>query len=293
MEYTQYKIAVVTNSDGQSLSDLKRTADEYGVVFDQITFPYLSLNDFRTSDLINTLRQYDIVYYRTGMRDTTIDELAFVLAELNIPLINGSQTHPGVHKKIQQALLAGRHRIPHPKSYLVDKFDYSVAASLLGSSFVVKPDVGAHGTEVAIVSSAEELKKVQEDRSKDKYIFQELITGADEYRVYTVGDRGIASYKKIPGQDDFRANLHAGGGITETEPERVQQLLTFGGHVAKCFGADISGVDVLMKDGECMLLELNWQPGWEQLDEVSGTDFSKETIRYILRKAHESKVGLV
>jgi len=289
MEHTQYKIAVVTNSTGQSMTDLRRTAKEYNVIFDQITFPYVSLNDFESSDFVNKLLNYDVVYYRTGMRDTTIDELALVLKERGVPLVNGSQTHPGVHKKVQQALIAGRYNIPHPKSYLVDKFNYEVAASLLGEKFVVKPDVGAHGTEVCVVTNAEELEKVKENRAKDKYIFQELISDADEYRVYTVGDKGIASYKKILGETDFRANLHAGGGIEQTEPERVQKLLDFGGHVAKCFGADISGVDVLIKNGECILLELNWQPGWEQLDEMSGINFSEETIQHILSVAHKSK----
>lgn len=291
MEHTQYKIAVVTNATGQSMTDLKQTAEKNNVVFDQITFPYISLNEFENSDFINKLRDYDIVYYRTGMRDTTIDELAWVLKEKGIPLVNGSQTHPGIHKKIQQALIAGRCNIPHPRSYLVDKFNYEVASSLLGKKFVVKPDVGAHGTEVCIVTSAEELEEVKKNRVKDKYVFQELIENADEYRVYTVGNRGIASYKKISNEADFRANLHAGGGIEETEPERVQQLLAFGGYVAGCFGADISGIDVLMKNGECMLLELNWQPGWEQLDEMSGTNFSEETIQHILNKAHQYKTG--
>ena len=289
MEYSEYKIAVATNSTGQSLNDLKQTAKKHNIIFDQICFPYLSLNNLRASDFISTLLTYDVVYYRTGMRDTTLDELALILQENGIPLVNGSQTHPGIHKKIQQALIAGRYNIPHPNSYLVNKFDYEVASSLLGKKFVVKPDVGAHGNEVSVVSCAEELEVVKKNRSKDKYIFQELIEGADEYRVYTVGDRGIASYKKTPGGTDFRANLHAGGGMEETEPEHAQQLLNFGGHVAKCFGADVSGVDVLMKDGTCMLLELNWQPGWENLDEVSGINFSKEIIQHILNVAHQGK----
>ncbi len=292
MEHTEYKIAVVTNSEGkQSLNDLKRTATRHGVVFKQIKFPFLQLHDFENSELIKRLCEYDIVYYRTGMRDTVIDELALILKKKGIPLVNGSQTHPGVHKKIQQALIAGRHGIPHPKSYLIDKFNYNVASGLLGQTFVAKPDIGAHGTDVSLISNAEELAEVEKNRSKDKYIFQELITDADEYRVYTVGNRGIASYKKNPAQHDFRANLHAGGKISKTEPERVNQLLEFGAQVATCFGADISGVDVLYKDGKCLLLELNWQPGWEQLDEVTGTNFSEATIQHILNLAHQYKLS--
>jgi RimK family alpha-L-glutamate ligase len=287
MNHTNYKIAVVTNSGSKpSLDDLKSTASKFGVTFDQIKFPFLDLNNFADSDLITKLLEYDIVYYRTGMRDTTIDELALVLKKHNIPLVNSSQTHPGVHKKIQQALLAGRHNIPHPRSFLVDKFNYDTAASLLGKVFVVKPDIGSQGSEVTIVHNADDLQAVYTNRSRDKYVFQELIEDADEYRVYTVGNTGVASYKKRVGPNDFRANLHAGGSMEPTEPERREQLHKFAGHVAQCFGADISGVDVLYKNSQCILLELNWQPGWEQLEKVSSVSFCEETLQHILNIAH-------
>ncbi len=162
------------------------------------------------------------------------------------------------------------------------KPSYSILAEHLGSSFVAKPDLGAHGTDVRIIKSPAELTNLCKTNSYDRHIFQELITGADEYRIYMLGNQYIASYKKVPSINDFRANLHAGGTMVATEPERVSLLARFGTEVAEAFQADIAGLDVFVKDNQCLFLELNWQPGWESLDAITGTKFSNETINYIL-----------
>lgn len=291
MQHTHYTIGVITNLDGQSMQDLTKMASQYDIVFEKILCSHIPLTGFAESDFVKKVCSYDIVYYRTGLRDTILDELSYILKKKNVLLINGSGTHRSLHKKIQQALLADRFGIAHPKSLTSDTFDYESVATVLGKTFVIKPDIGSKGLGVQLISSQAELSEVKAKKKRVKYIYQELIEGWSEYRVYTVGPRGIASYKKAPGENDFRANLHAGGSMSPTEPEKVASLLAFGGYVAECFDADIAGVDILEKDGEHMLLELNFQPGWESLDEVAGTDFSKETIRYIQNRAHEHHEG--
>ncbi len=286
MKYTQYKIAVITNVSGQSMQDLKATAHNHGIIFDQITFRNIPLAGFAESELVQKICSYDVVYYRTGMRGPIIDELSHILRRKRIPFINGVAQHSYMHQKIRQALIAGRYNIPQPRSYYIGGFNYARVSEVLGDTFVVKPDDGSKGDDVTLVSSEAELLAFKETKKKDTYLYQELIEEAEEYRVYTLGSKGVASYKKTAGSEDFRANLHTGGTITPTEPELVEMLLTFGGKVAKSFGADISGVDILVKDNKPLFLELNWQPGWEKLDEAAGSNYCEETMQYILQKTH-------
>ncbi len=286
MEHTQYSIGVITNLNGPSMQDLQAMAARHDIQFEQITFTHIDLADFASSALVQKICSYDIVYYRTGMRGPIIKELSYILRQKNIPYINGVARHAYMHQKTRQSLLAGRYGIPQPKSIYVGGFNYARVREVLGDTFVIKPDDGSKGNGVALIHSSEELEAFRAHKKKDAYLYQEFIEGADEYRVYTLGNKGVASYKKIPSKNDFRANLHTGGQIVPTEEKYKDMLLDFGGLVAKKFGADISGVDILLQNGKPLFLELNWQPGWEKLDAVAGSNYCRDTLQYILNKAH-------
>lgn len=289
MIYANYKIGAITNSCGPSIIALKKTAEKFEVSFETVPYEYIPLTGFATSEYIKSLLKFDVVYYRTGFRDTAIYELFELLQKNNIAVINAGTKFPSSHRKIKQALIADRYNITHPKSIYLRDFDYSTAARLLGDTFVVKPDYGSKGDEVNIISSQAELDTFSLTKKKEHYIYQQLIKDSSEYRVYTIDGIGVASYKKVRGVGEFRANLHTGGSMEPTEPTLKKDLLAFGAHVSRCFGADIAGVDILYKDGEFIFLELNWQPGWESLDELTGTDFSKNTIQYLLARAHKAQ----
>lgn len=278
------RIGVLTNMSGHSMQQLSKTAHDMGIIFETINFNEIDLSTLVHSNLMKEICSYDIIYYRTGMRDTIITELIHILEELNIPIINGSKTHTDIHKKIQQALIAGRHNIPAPRSILTMKKDYEIIAGSLGKTFVVKPDTGSKGKGIALISSQSDLDAYFAQNDK-QVLYQEFIQGAEEYRVYTLGVKSVASYKKIPSGNDFRANLHTGASMEKTESNRIEKLYSFGEKVASSFKIDISGIDILYKNNECILLEVNLQPGWEQLDINAGVDFSKKTIEYIIETA--------
>ncbi|MCD5381287.1 MAG: ATP-grasp domain-containing protein [Candidatus Pacebacteria bacterium] len=178
-----------------------------------------------------------------------------------------------------------RYGIKQPKTLHTKDYKYSIIKGCLGSNFVIKPDNGSKGRGVALVDSEESFNDYfnSRDRNED-CIFQELIDNSQEYRVYAAGSKAVATYKKSPGENDFRANLHTGGTITATEPEKEAMLLKFGSMVASKFKVDISGIDILVKKDTCYLLEINQQPGWNQLEELTGVDFPAETARFILSK---------
>lgn len=287
MRHTKYRIGVITNStEGQSIDDLKAVAQSHGVIFDLVPYDAIVLSDLRNSPFVKKLLTYDIVYYRTGLRDVAIHEIAQILQEHNIPTINAGNGNPTPHRKMQQALIAARYNILQPKTIYTTSRDFAAIAEHLGAPFVAKPDYSSQGNEVALIENQAMLDAYHEKATKERYLYQEALLGAEEYRVYTVGTSGIASYKKIRSITDFRANLHAGGKMEPTEAARKDMLLRQGGHVARYMKADISGIDFLYHNDRLYFLELNWQPGWENLDEMSGVDFSRRSIQHILDVAH-------
>lgn len=285
MHHTEYKIGVITNMNGPSMQDMQKVAKENGVIFETISTDHIPLTGFTSSSLVEKICQYDIIYYRTGMRDICLRHLGELLTEKNIPFVNFNISYVGLHNKIQQILHADTNNIPHPKSIYTKYFDHDIIAKYLGVPYVVKPNYGSKGNEVALISSADELAHYEETKTKTHQMFQEFIPDAVEYRVYTVGDKGVAAYKKTGG-DGFRKNLHQGGSMEAVESDILEQLLHAGSWYANVFDAELSGVDILYKDSVFYFLELNLQPGWEGLERLSGVKYSEETLKYILQKAY-------
>lgn len=289
MNHTTYKVGVLTNSDSISLQELHQLATETGVVFEDIGFDYIPLSNLKDSDVMRKISSYDVIYYRTGMRETTLQEVARLTHEYNIPIVNASYYTHLSHKKIQQALIASQNHINQPKSLVITTVDYETIKAQLGSTFVAKPDIGSKGKRVELISSQAELETYMKGRIKSNYLFQEQILDAVEYRVYIINEQVVASYKKQAGANDFRANLHAGGSLSKTEDAMLPLLQTFGNSIGKAFQVEIGAADVLVKDGICLFLELNHQPGWRQLEDISGVDFAKLTLQYLLDRAHAEK----
>lgn len=285
MQHTQYKIGVITNSTGHSIKSLSTVAEANGVVFETIPFTHISLNDLASSKLVKKILSYDVVYYRTGMRDTALREIAQILRKANVPLVNAGHTSHPLHKKIHQAIIAGQYQIPQPKSLVLASGNYNTVKEQLGVPFVAKPDLGSKGNKVNLIHSEAEFIAYINNKGKNDYLFQEYIQNTEEYRVYIIDRQGVATYKKQVGSDDFRANLHLGGTIQITEPHLSTSLLNFGTKVAEAFNADIAGIDILVKNGQYLFLELNWQPGWAQLEEKSGINFAEATIQFLLNRA--------
>jgi len=282
---TSIRIGVITNyAVGPAFQELKQSADALDVSLEQIKVPFIELSNFSDSELVQKTLSYDAVYYRTGLRDTALDHLTVILKRANIPLINGSE-HSGSHRKVQQSLIADAAGILQPRGLSMENPKYEKIANKLGPSFIAKPDFSSHGTDVKLITSQADLTTLIKTTNRDRFIFQELIKNVSEYRVYTLGRKYIASYKKILPTGDFRANLHTGGSMITTEPKYVSLLSEFSAKVADAFQADIAGLDIFIADNTCMFLELNWQPGWENLEAITGINFSDETIKYICKIA--------
>jgi glutathione synthase/RimK-type ligase-like ATP-grasp enzyme len=286
MSLTPCRIAIVTNAKPKdSMLCLIQAAQKKGVVFDIINYKSISLSNFAQSDLAKKLLMYDIVYYRSGMRDTTLSLLTDFCDKNNLPIVNGVRTYSGVHRKIQQAIICAQHNVLHPNTILINTASYAELAETLGNTFVCKPDDGSKGKNVTIVDSEQKLDEVKSLSSPaNKFIAQTLITDAKEYRVYTLGSTGITSYRKESGGTDFRANLHTGGSMCKTETDIFEALNTYAGSVATCFEADIAGIDILLKDGKFIVLEVNFQPGWENLKEITNTSLSDDTLDFLISK---------
>lgn len=165
-----------------------------------------------------------------------------------------------------------------------------------GAPLIIKVARGTHGNGVVLAETNKAAKAVMqafyvEDVS---FLVQEFIKEAagTDVRVFVVGNKVVASYKRQSLDDDFRSNLHQGGEGTPvklTEEEKHTAI-----KAARTMGLPICGVDLLRSDRGPLVMEVNSSPGFG-IEKVTGRNVAEKVIEYIelnaKRRNKKDRVG--
>lgn len=167
----------------------------------------------------------------------------------------------------------------------------------IGVPMIIKVARGSQGNGVVLAETRKAAKSVIQAFYVEgvSILLQEFIeeaAGAD-IRVFVVGNKVVASYKRQSLDDDFRSNIHQGGSGTAiklTDEERKAAL-----RAAKAMGLQVCGVDLIRSDRGPLVLEVNSAPGLEGIESVTGRDIAGKIIEYIeqnaKRRNKKDKVG--
>lgn len=165
-----------------------------------------------------------------------------------------------------------------------------------GAPLIIKVARGTHGNGVVLAETTKAAKAVMqafyvEDVS---FLVQEFIkeSAGTDIRVYVVGNKVVANYKRQSLDDDFRSNLHQGGQgspIKLTEEEKRTAV-----KAARTMGLPICGVDMLRSDRGPLVMEVNSSPGLG-IEKVTGRNVAEKVIEYIelnaKRRNKKDRVG--
>ena len=152
-----------------------------------------------------------------------------------------------------------------------------------GYPFIVKRLKGTGGKAVRLINDVDKAhKRLGKYISKRKpFLIQEFIKEAkgSDLRVFVVGGRVIAAMRRVAADDDFRANIHAGGHgeNVKLSPEEEACALT----AAKVLDLSIAGVDILRSARGPLILEVNSSPGLQGIESTTKIDIAAEIINYI------------
>ncbi len=190
------------------------------------------------------------------------------------------------------------HEIPMPKTFHVSTFDeYYTAIETVGYPAIIKLTKAGKGKGIYKVDNKEELdafikvtkieKSVpEEDEPKnqaERYVIQEFIPYIHDLRVLLIGEH-VHVMKRIPGENEFRANFSLGGAVElfkaeDSDIELARKALA-------AVNLDIGGVDVLItEDGKRYILEANHTPGMLGMEEATGENITREYLTYAIEKA--------
>lgn len=205
----------------------------------------------------------------TGIHKSDLDLLIMKAAP---KLINPLETLKRFRSKVTQYQWMEDNDLPilpwvslrHSDAITAEKF------TVLYPEVVVKPSIGQGGWGVEVLTR-ETLKSWMKKHDPD-YLLQPFVKEATELRYFFIqGEAPIVLRRKA--KTGIAANFkNQGEAEISSLPDRFTQAIE---KLVTLSGAFYGAIDLLIKDDELFILELNTVPGIEQLEKVSGKNVMK------------------
>jgi ribosomal protein S6--L-glutamate ligase len=229
-----------------------------------------------------TLGTYDCMYvkgsYKYAQLAASIAGLLPSSTYTPIP----KEAYEIVHNKALTHIVLQKAGIPMPTTYIVP--NAQVAKEVFKSmSFpiIIKLPSGTQGKGVLFAESIAAASSILDtlESLKQAFIVQEYIdTNGEDIRALVVGNKVVASMKRIAKSDEKRSNLHAGGMAQSVQLS--PQVTSVAIAVARALKLDICGVDILVSPKGPLVIEANISPGLQGISKASGVSVADLLARF-------------
>ena len=211
-----------------------------------------------------------------------------LLATAGYRLLNGGRNIWITKNKLAQHDLFLEARIPMPGWAVARSPEQAYEAQKrLGFPIIMKTAFGTQGKGIFYADSTETFFPIVDYlnvRDKNPIILEKFIGEANrkDIRVFTVGDRIVASMQRSARPGDVRSNASIGGTGSVIEPTDEEQKLAL--KVTRLFSLDIAGVDLLRSNRGPLVIEVNANPGFKELERVTGIDVASAIVEEAERR---------
>jgi ribosomal protein S6--L-glutamate ligase len=188
--------------------------------------------------------------------------------------------------KLRSMQILSRHEIDVPATTFVrERSDIRPAIARVGGApVIIKTLEGTQGIGVILAPDLRVAEAVIEtlQSTSQNVLIQRFVSESRgrDLRALVVGDRVVASMRRIARGDEFRSNVHRGGrteAITLDAETREVAL-----RAAQTLGLTIAGVDMLESDDGPLVMEVNSTPGLQGIEEATGLDVAGTIIDHIV-----------
>lgn len=145
---------------------------------------------------------------------------------------------------------------------------------------VVKEAYGSFGEQVYLAENREKLQAIIEQAGTTEVLFQEYVETSHgrDIRLQVVGKEVVGGMYRYS-ENDFRANLTAGGSMRVYQPTEKEKELAL--RAAAAVGADFAGVDLLFGREEALVCEINSNAHFKNLFDCTGMNTAEKIMEYI------------
>jgi ribosomal protein S6--L-glutamate ligase len=209
-----------------------------------------------------------------------------LLSRAGYKVINGSMGITRTKNKLLQRADLRAAGVPMPKwAAAYDVIGCEAAVKGLGYPVMLKMAFGTKGKGVFFADKRETMIPIIDYlsvRDGNPVIIEEFIEEAkhSHVRIFVIGGEVVAAMLAIAPQDEVRSN--AGGtyeAIELTDEERRIAVIC-----AETMNLAIAGVDLLRSSRGPLVMEVNANPGFSELEKTTGINIAQKIVEYALRQ---------
>lgn len=205
-----------------------------------------------------------------------------LLRAFGIPVLNGGKDAVDVKNKLMQHVKLAESGAPMPGWAIAESVEAAIgAAERIGFPLIVKVAFGARGKGVFFTDQMRTFMPIVDYlsvRDGNPVLIEECIPTPDhrDVRVFVVGARVIAAMERVAHPRDMRANAAVGGTGCAAVLSDVEERIAI--QAAETFSLDIAGVDLIRSERGTLVLEVNANPGFHELESCTGIDVAAAII---------------
>ena len=218
-------------------------------------------------------------------------DILYTFEDYGIKVVNRASAIEKAIDKYRALHILLMHKIPVPPTIVCERA--SIARNLLRrelqtfkEGIVIKPMFGSRGFGVMKLSKTQldYVWRIASDLEYFRHIIyiQKFIKhGGKDIRAFVIGDEVVsAMYRKAVG--DWKTNISQGAKPIPIEkiPDELQDIAV---RAAKALGCEVAGVDIIERDGQYYVLEVNSQPGWKGLQQVTKVNIAEKIVEYVIK----------
>ena len=211
-----------------------------------------------------------------------------LLTEAGYLIANNLSQLSRTKNKLDQHATFYQNNIPTPKWGIARTAGNAhQLAKQIGYPVIIKTSFGTHGKGIFYATDSETLLPIADYiniRDRAPMIIEEFIQEANrqDYRAYIIDGQVIAAMERHARPGDVRANASLGGQAIKAELTDEEKELSI--KVAKIFKLDIAGVDFVRTKTGPLILEVNANPGFQELQKTTGINIADALINFAASK---------
>jgi len=288
------KIAIISlNSESSKM--IAKSCEQYfsGVAMLNLKDLEVHVDGSSIDVLLNgqKLPEYDCVYCRASYKYVLLARSvsAALQGKCYLPLQPDSFTIG--HDKFLTLLSLQKNKVEMPKTYLAGTTQNAKEIlKQIQYPAIIKIPSGTHGKGVMFADSEQSAKSLLDTMEvfKQPCIIQEYIeTNATDIRALVVGGKVVASMKRKAAQGELRANIHMGGSGQNYHLQAAGVKMAV--RSAEAIEADICAVDLLQRENQHLVIEVNVSPGIQGLTKATNKDIAGEIAKFLFEQTKEWK----